>query len=208
MPPRRGAASSRPASAAAAAASGSRPGSPTYHIVCNSEASLSDGELHVERQAGRVTAWYQQGRGGGGAGSTRDATVVEQGHSSFTVVLHDVDDGSEGRGDDEEDADGEAAAGGRGGRSQGQVSWETNNLYDYLKGLHKAGGVPASEMNRRVTGAQGREELQRVRSGALGKPAVHMCQLVLMQHAARPLEVCPLLCMFRWANRAVTMPWQ
>jgi hypothetical protein len=133
-----------------------------YRIVYSSDDSLSDGELHIDRREGSISAWYQRGaaaasgaqaprRRGAAAnpGSTSSGDEEEEGEgaaagqqqlrSSVTVVVHDHA-GADGCG---EDASGEhdgkreegAVVAVSPGELQDMVSWETNNLFDYLKGL-------------------------------------------------------------------------
>lgn len=101
------------------------PASPTYRVTYSSDDSISDGELHVQRRAGSLSAWYQRGssrlgrrNGDDDDGSEDEAAAAPRQHS-VTVVLHDQDQG----GGDDQDGGGEG------------VSWESNTLYDYVRGL-------------------------------------------------------------------------
>ncbi len=148
-------AAARPRSAAASPASTT---APAYCVVYSSDDSLSDGELHVERRTGSVSAWYQRGSG---PRPTRSPTHASGGHadrphSSLRVVVHDHVGAEEGPEEEEEEA-GEMQAPGRSGsrstawqaEGEGQppagVNWETNNLFDYLKGLYQQGVEDAQQ---------------------------------------------------------------
>ncbi|KAL4457403.1 hypothetical protein ABPG75_012268 [Micractinium tetrahymenae] len=173
--PRGEAASS--SAAASRRATGERPATAaaTYRIICSSEESLGDGELHVERRQGSVKAWYE--RGSTPRRVTREAPPAASGdkqsangeaaalRSSFTVVVHDQA-GSLG----EEAAAGDAPGGGGNGCSAGGsparggqlcaaadeaagVSWAANTLYDYLRGLREAEApveIDSEEWARRI----------------------------------------------------------
>lgn len=143
----------RPRSAAASPASTT---APAYCVVYSSDDSLSDGELHVERRAGSVSAWYQRGSGPRPTRSPVHASGGEpdRPHSSLRVVVHD-NAGAEG-GSDEEAEEEEGSPAGRGGSLAQQpaagwgqpppgVTWETNNLFDYLKGLYQQGVEDAQQ---------------------------------------------------------------
>ena len=133
-----------------------------YRIVYSSDDSLSDGKLHIDRREGSISAWYQrcaaaaggtqsQWRHGAAAnsGSTSSGDDEEEGEgaaagqqqlrSSVPVVVHDHA-GSDDCGEDASgEHDGQRAEGAlvavSPGELQDMVSWETNNLFDYLKGL-------------------------------------------------------------------------
>lgn len=142
----------RPRSAAASPASTT---APAYCVVYSSDDSLSDGELHVERRAGSVSAWYQRGSGPRPARLPAHASGSEpdRPHSSLRVVVHDHA-GAEGASEDEqEDSELEAAGrssssttgAGEGPQPRPGVTWETNNLFDYLKGLYQQGVEDAQQ---------------------------------------------------------------
>ena len=115
--------------------SAAAPASPSYCVVYSSDDSLSDGELHVQRRAGNLSAWYQHGsdraRPATGGSSGEEGGSPGPPHSSVRVVLHNDAAGEEGQGN----ADGAVSA----GEGQPQASWETNNLFEHLKGLHRQG---------------------------------------------------------------------
>ncbi|PRW56113.1 hypothetical protein C2E21_5268 [Chlorella sorokiniana] len=150
-------AAARPRSAAASPASTT---ASAYCVVYSSDDSLSDGELHVERRAGSVSAWYQRGSGPRPARLPVHASSSEPDcpHSSLRVVVHDHAGAEDGSEDEEEDYEEEqdaarrsgsstaaqAAAAGEGHPPPG-VTWETNNLFDYLKGLYQQGVEDAQQ---------------------------------------------------------------
>lgn len=176
----RGDASSEAAAAAfAAAVDGARPASPSYRVVYSSEEPLNDGgELHVERRAGSLSAWYCCGNGGTPRHPAGDAGGGDEGaplRGSLTVVLHDDDaaaheqGGGPAGGKPASQRAAEHPGEGTCGRTQaasnvprshnyallaslttplclscssgkGPQAWETNTLYDYLKGLAEASG--------------------------------------------------------------------
>ena len=156
-------------------------GGTQYRVVYSSDDSYSDGELHVERRAGSISAWYQAGRSAGspsqhrslaGADVERQGSGTEPLRSSVTVVLHDrppdlhaTTDGSKGGDSSRRSEDGNGSSGGGGsgcgrraaGGSQGaslavsraeledMITWETNNLFDYLRGLYQQGAEGAGQ---------------------------------------------------------------
>lgn len=155
-------------------------GATNYRVVYSSDDSLSDGELHVERRQGSISAWYQRGSAptseAAASSSPRhqparqrrsprrstSASSRDSGsegaaplRSSVTVVLHDHAGGSQDREEEEGPesrgsggcAPGGDSEGGGGPASlavgqqelQGMINWETNNLFDYLRGLCQQG---------------------------------------------------------------------
>lgn len=121
--------------------------SPTYRVVYSSDDSLSDGELHVEHRAGSLSAWYQRGTGRDSDGDGANDVPRPR---SVTVVLHDRL-GDEDRGDEGQEE----------GRGQQQgVSWESNTLYDYVRGLAAGGGggQQGEAVGRELDRCAGRDE--------------------------------------------------
>lgn len=181
-------AAARPRSAAASPASTT---TPTYCVVYSSDDSLSDGELHVERRAGSVSAWYQRGSGPRPARLPAHASISEpdRPHSSLRVVVHEkVHDhaGAEGASEDERKDSKLEAAGRRRSSTAGTgegprpgVTWETNNLFDYLKGLYQQDVEDAqqgAELDRWADGMGRRWQGQQwQRAGAVGFALLPTC---------------------------------
>ena len=125
----------REAPAAAAALAAAPAAAPTaaagsdYRIVYSSPDcdSLSDGELHVERRHGSVSAWYQR-RGSNSGVAAAEAGGDPAATNTVTVVLHDTSGAAE---DAAESPEGYADEGWRQQRQQDgrAISWETNSLY-------------------------------------------------------------------------------
>lgn len=149
LPTQRAALAAKPAAASGGAHT-------EYRVVYSSDDSISDGELHVQQRAGSLTAWYQRGaapahsqqRAARPVAADSDSDDSNEGEgpmrSSVTVVLHK---GQE-VGEDSKNGEGGSGSGGVPVSKQeleDMITWETNNLFDYLKGLYQQGAEEAQQ---------------------------------------------------------------